>query len=106
MIENFPAWLAVGISALSLAYSMLSGRSRATAQKIANHDERLEGAEGRLTTIEADLKHLPDKDATHRLEISMADLNAEVRVLTERIKPVAAISDRLQEVLLGSVSRS
>ncbi|MER9047608.1 hypothetical protein NKH89_10070 [Mesorhizobium sp. M0923] len=57
------------------------------------------------------LKHLPDREQSHRLEIAIEKLggrmeamdqrvSGRIETLDERLKPVSAISDRLQEFLL------
>lgn len=56
--------------------------------------------EQRLLKIESDLTHLPDRGQTHRLELAVERLTGRMETLDERLKPVAAISDRLQEFLL------
>lgn len=59
----------------------------------------------RIDRVENDLRHLPDKEVTHRMELTLADLRSEVAVLAERLHPVAAISDRLQEFMLEKGAR-
>ncbi len=59
----------------------------------------------RLTTIEGQLKHLPDAESAHRMEVAIARLEGNLEVMAERLKPVAAISERLQEFLLEQAKR-
>lgn len=66
---------------------------------------RFQLSEARLTKIESDLAHLPDREQTHRLEIAVERLTGGLAMLDERLKPVAAISDRLQEFLLEQARR-
>ncbi|MEX1084073.1 MAG: DUF2730 family protein [Xanthobacteraceae bacterium] len=105
----------------SLAYSIYSSWSKANNDRVSAIEKKLDGkadvaqiaaalqrvdkVEDRTTRIEAEMRHLPDKEVTHRLEIFMRELKAEVGVLAERLKPVAAISDRLQEFLLEKAER-
>lgn len=100
----------------TLVYVILSNRSKANADKLSSLDDRvtlinatlghrIDVAEDKVIRIETNLEHLPDKDATHRMELAIRDLRAEVGVLGERMKPVAAISVRLQEFLLERESR-
>lgn len=65
--------------------------------------DRIDRLEDRVTRAESDIRHLPDKDKTHDLEKAIGALQGEVRVLSERIKPIAAISDRLQDAMLEKV---
>ncbi|BBF92373.1 DUF2730 family protein [Blastochloris tepida] len=82
----------------SAIYSWVSARNKATTDKV-------EGIDRRLAAVEGEIAHLPDKDTSHRMEISITDMRGEIRVLAEQLKPVAAISDRLQEFLLEQARR-
>jgi len=53
-----------------------------------------------LTSGENDMKHLPDRDSQHRMELSLADMNGKFSALEERLKPIAQTSERLHELLL------
>jgi hypothetical protein len=58
---------------------------------------------GRVTTVQSDLKHLPDKDVTHRLEMAIANMGTELGKLSERVKPIANMADRMQEAMMEKV---
>jgi prefoldin subunit 5 len=64
---------------------------------------RIDALEDRVTRTESDIRHLPDKDKAHDLEKAIGDLRTEVSVLSERMKPIAAIADRVQEAMLEKV---
>lgn len=111
VIEN-PAWIAIAISAASLAFAIYSFRSKAATQKVQHLETKIDRAidrdraiEARVSQIENELKHLPDKDVTHRLEITMMQISGKMDALTESFKPVNAISNRLQELLLEKATR-
>ncbi|MCX5512265.1 hypothetical protein C3941_09350 [Kaistia algarum] len=77
--------------------------SRAAAdQQLA---DRIADGARRLDRVETDMRHLPDKEVTHRMELTLAALKMEISVLSERLHPVAAISDRLQEFMLEKGAR-
>jgi len=100
MLQDIAAWLAVAVSVLTLAYTIYSARSKAAAAKVHDLERRVDKVEDRATKIESGLAHLPDKEITHRLELSIMELKAEIGVLSERIKPVAAVSQRMQEFMM------
>jgi uncharacterized coiled-coil protein SlyX len=85
-------------------YVWLSKPGRQALENVEKVDERLgkkvEALEERVAKCEAEIEHLPDKDATHRLELGMAELKGQMQVLSERLQPVAAISNRMQELML------
>jgi hypothetical protein len=59
--------------------------------------------ENRVTVVERDIAHLPDKDVTHRLEIALGKMESELGKLSERVKPISAMADRMQEAMLEKV---
>lgn len=70
-------------------------------------DERLSKAESklieydrRIQAIEGEIKHLPDRSTTHRMELAMSEINGKLNVMAERLKPIEAIGERLQETLM------
>lgn len=76
-------------------------------QKLANEAvvARLQLVESRVQRVEATIEHLPDRDSAHRLELAVEKLNGRIETLDERLKPVAAIADRMQEILLEQAKR-
>jgi hypothetical protein len=106
VIENLPAWLAVAISAFAVIYSMASNRSKAIDTKVTDLALRVDKCEDRTTKLEAEMRHLPDKDTTQELRLAISEMNGQVQLLGERIRPIAAISDRLQEHLIGNMERA
>lgn len=64
---------------------------------------KLDVVEDRVTRVETDFKHLPDKNTTHRLEIALGEMRAEMAQLSERMKPLGHIADRIQEAMIEKV---
>ena len=58
------------------------------------------GIADRLTAIEGELRHMPSADSYQRTEVALEALRGQMEVLSERLKPVSEISNRLQEFLL------
>jgi len=90
-----------GLAALKAKLEIDSATTAADRQKQADAIVgRFQLVESRLLKIESDLTYLPDREQTHRLELAVERLTGRMETLDERLKPVAAISDRLQEFLL------
>lgn len=68
------------------------------ASKITNHDRRIQ-------TLENEIKHLPDRESQHRMELQLSELNGSFRTLEEKLKPIAATSERLHELLMEQAKR-
>lgn len=66
--------------------------------------QRVDKVEDRVTKVEAEIEHMPDKDHAQRLELAISRLEGRFDVLSERIKPIAAISDRIQDAVLEKVT--
>lgn len=73
---------------------------KADAIHVGTLSGKLDLLEDRTTRIESDLRHLPDHSTVNELQNMISKLSGEVGVLSERIRPVAAIADRLQEKIL------
>ncbi len=124
MSSDLVPWLALGsfvISTASLLYTIFNGRAKKTDERFdkveKQHKDDLNAAnvkigalaaendllKNRIAVVEGDLRHLPDKDVTHRLELGIADLRSEMRGLSEKVKPIGAMADRIQEAILEKV---
>lgn len=94
---------AVAITALSIS---IVTAMRADLKKVLKDlDQDVDLLKDRMHSVEEHLKHLPDTATTHRLEKTMFELQGRLDVLGEKLKPVAAVSDRLQEFLLKQAER-
>ena len=110
---NLAQWYSSGVSTLSLLIVILlawlgTRRTEINALKAeqAHQSSRIGKTETRLTSIEGELQHLPDKDAVHDLKISIAMLTTEVRVIAERVSPIKAIAERMQDALVEQATHS
>ncbi|MGE6739771.1 DUF2730 family protein [Allorhizobium pseudoryzae] len=78
---------------MSSGEKKLDDRLTKVELKLVEHDRRVQ-------TIENEMKHLPDRDSQHRMELQLSDMNGKFTALEERLKPIAAVSIRLQEFML------
>lgn len=75
------------------------GRIQAISQKV-------ELLEDRVFRIESEIKHLPDKDTAHRMEMAISRLEGRLETMDERLKPVASMANRMQEFMLDQGARA
>lgn len=111
VMDQLLPWLGPLLAAVALAHTIHSNRSKAHTDKVVKIEDsikeanaRIDKVEDRTAAIEATVAHLPDIQMTHRLELAIAEMGTELKVLGERIKPVAAVSARLQEAILERVN--
>ena len=93
-------WAAVGISLVSFIMAIIAARATRHKEEIATITTLLATATERLTRVENDLQHMPDKDRFHRMEIQLTELSGQLKVMDANLKPVSAIASRLQDVLM------
>lgn len=112
MLQEFVPWLALAIASASLAFAIHSARSK----RITDCEKALEGkadnvsvqalsakvglVEDNCIRLGEGLRHMPDRESMHRLEVAMLQVKGELGILAESVKPIKAISVRLQEAIL------
>jgi len=79
--------------------------SKANGEKLDKLTVTVGNLSERLKTVEDDLKHMPDAKSFHKIELAMQGMSGKMDVIEERLKPIAGIADRLQEVLLSRGER-
>lgn len=67
--------------------------------------DKADKIEDRVAALENEFRHLPDRGSVHTIQLSLSELRGEMRAMGEQLKPVAAISERLQEFLLEQAKR-
>jgi hypothetical protein len=121
-VAEFLPWMpviAVLLSGVALWRAFASDRSKANNDRFLAIETKLENkaesskvgiltakvdmVEDKVALVQNDLKHLPDKDVTHRLELVIGELRSEVGKLSEQVKPIAHMANRMQEAILEKV---
>jgi hypothetical protein len=92
--------LALMLSFGTTIWTIFSGPARKNATKIEGMEARLSAVETAHHRLRDRVDGLPNADMMHRLELSLARLEGHIDRLDERLKPVAAISERMQEILI------
>lgn len=67
--------------------------------------EKFELLEDRVFRVESEIKHLPDKDTAHRMEMAISRLEGRLETMDERLKPVAAMAGRMQDFMIDQGTR-
>lgn len=63
-------------------------------------DDKADAVGGRVGTLETLMQQMPDKDSQHRLEMGLSDLRGDFKEMRADLRPVAAIAERMQELLV------
>ena len=81
-------------------WNMLSSGARANAKRLEEHAAQLGRHSGRIQGVEQSLRDIPTREDFHKLDKQMTQLTGALDVVTERLRPLEAISERLQELML------
>jgi hypothetical protein len=117
-LPNLIAFLALGYAVRSDLRGARKGELDAINQRIDGVEEkqRAEAEAGRtsrekvverLTVVEGQLSHLPDKETVHRLEVAVATMGGDIKAqgasmvaLNESVKAAAVSAQRIETYLL------
>lgn len=103
MPDTAAEWLTLILSALALGgvvRAALNSTATENAAKIVVLQKDQTEMQRRLQTVENELRHLPDKDVTHRLEMAIADLRNSVVKLEATGEQTARTAARVENFLL------
>ncbi|MFC3074677.1 DUF2730 domain-containing protein [Shinella pollutisoli] len=85
--------------------SILSSGEKKLDERLTKAESKLVEYDRRVQTLESEMRHMPDRDTAHRLELTMEKISGRLDTLDERLKPIAATSGRLQEFLLEQAQK-
>lgn len=88
------------ITLLTLLKNILSSGEKKLGEDLGEAKKKLIEHDRCIQSIEGEIKHLPDRETTHRMELAMSEINGKLNVMAERLKPIEAIGERLQETLM------
>jgi hypothetical protein len=81
-------------------WMMFSGPSRKNTARLDADELRLTAVETSHARLRDSVDRMPNAETMHRVELAMARMEGHIDRLDERLKPVAAIADRMQEILI------
>lgn len=87
------SFIALLISVGTSITTLLTSGAKRNSTTLVDHERR-------LLAIENDMKHLPDRDSQHRMELALSDMNGKFSALEERLKPISLTAERLHELLM------
>jgi hypothetical protein len=97
--------LALFLSFGTAIWTIFSGPSRKNATRLDDHTGRMDRHEARLQSLEQEVRSMPSKDDMHKVQLSLQRMEGQFALLNERLAPVKAISERMQELMLDQGNR-
>lgn len=113
-ISPLMAWISVLMALLAFGTSVwgiFSAPSRKNSERLAAHEKEIASEiallkhaaavnEAAITRLRDRVDGLPNTEMMHRLELSLARMEGHIDKLDERLRPVAAIAERMQDLLI------
>lgn len=93
------------IALLGHAKGYFSSGEKTLTARVEKAEAKLVEYDRRIQSIEGEMKHLPDREAQHRMELQLAEMNGKFAALEERLRPIAQVSIRLQEFMLEQANK-
>lgn len=96
-------WIAGLLTVLNFGtavWTVFSSPAKAAAARINEVTKRIEQVELRSQRIEDRLSQIPSLEALHELELSLTQTKGEIALLNERLRPIGAMTERLEEWML------
>ncbi len=89
---------AIALALASMAYAHWRTQARATQKDIEDLERDVRDLDGRLTRAQARLDETPTSKALHEVALSISDFGGDLRAISERLKGLGAIVERLEKV--------
>lgn len=78
-------------------WNILSGPSKRNAAELKAQSETMQRLDQRVAVLETAQQGMPKQQDFHELEMTMSELKGALNVMTERLKPLEAVTARMQE---------
>jgi hypothetical protein len=102
-LSEWQTIVAIGAGLLAIGsaiYSWLTGRASANAKEIDDLADRQRDLERRVDAVEGELRHLPDKDRVHKLEVAMEGMRGDIGRIADGFQTMSRTVTRIDEYLL------
>ena len=80
-------------------WNLMASGSRANGKAIADHNDRFNRHEGRLSSIEQTLMGMPDAKELHALQLGMSGLRGELQVTRAVMEGHSQLTERLEAIV-------
>lgn len=100
--------VALAVSVLNLIAhirTMMSQGEKKLDERVSKIESKLVEHDRRVQAIEGELKHLPDRDMAHRLELAVEKMSGRLDTMAETLKPIRATTERMNELLVEQAKK-
>lgn len=101
-IKDYLGIAAILIALATTLYNWLTSSSRHNEESIEKHGDRLSELESKVTKIDSEMQHMPDKTSQHRLELAMTEMAGETKLMAEALSTTTRTVRRMEDFLLNN----
>jgi len=94
VLGHLKGWMNSGEKKLLDDVGVLKADSESHEKKLTEHDRRIQSVEG-------ELKHLPDKDTVHRLQVDMTEMKVQMVTIVKASEATERATRRVEEFLMS-----
>ncbi len=88
------------VSFATVIWNIFSGPAKRNGALINSIEQRLAAQDVEVQRLRDKVDALPNASMMHRLELALARMEGHIDRLDERLKPVSAIAERMQDLLI------
>lgn len=96
-VQGWASFAAVLISLGGVVYSWLTSGSKANSKRLEEIDSRLNQHAERMNNLEQEVKHLPDQNSVHELQVSLVSMSGDIKVMAQTTRSTSESVKRLEE---------
>lgn len=100
--------VALALSSMNLIAhirTMMSQGEKKLDERVTKVETKLVEHDRRVQTVESEMKHLPDRDMAHRLELAVEKMSGRLDTMAETLKPIRATTERMNELLVEQAKK-
>lgn len=101
-LQMWIALLALFLSTGTAIWNLLTTGNRRNARDIADLRAGLDKTAGRTDRLEQKVEGLPDREAIHRVELSIAEMAGDMREMRAGLEPIKQMAENLMAVLVDN----
>ena len=100
--------VALALSSMNLiahVRTMMSQGEKKLDERVTKVEAKLIEHDRRIQAVEGELKHVPDRDMAHRLELAFEKMSGRLDTMAETLKPIRATTERMNTLLLEQANK-
>lgn len=99
-ISQYLGLILAALALLGHAKGYFSSGEKTLIARVDQAEKTVADHGRRIQSVEGEMQHLPDREAQHRMELQLTEMNGRFATFEERLRPISATSERLHELLM------